>query len=101
MKCRFSLSYRDIEEMAIIRGAKIDHATLQRWVIKFVKLIDMQVRKYKKPVGNSWWMDETYIKVNGEWIYLYRAVDSLGATIDFLLSHFGRKTPHLQCVVST
>jgi len=85
MKCRFSLSYRDLEEMASIRGATIDHATLQRWVIKFVSLIDMQVRKYKKPVGSSWRMDETYIKVNGVWVYLYRAVDSLGNTIEFLL----------------
>ena len=85
MKCRFSLSYRDLEEMASIRGAQIDHATLQRWVIKFVPLIDAAVRKRKKPVGNSWRMDETYIKVNGCWVYLYRAVDSLGNTIEFLL----------------
>src|SRR5690348_12074286 len=76
MKCRFSLSYRELEEMAIIRGAVIDHATLQRWVVRFAKLIDMQVRKYKKPVGSSWRMDETYIKVKGTWVYLYRAVDS-------------------------
>jgi putative transposase len=47
MKCRFSLSSRDLEEMAIIRGARIDHATLQRWVIRFVKLVDMQIRKFK------------------------------------------------------
>jgi putative transposase len=85
MKARFSLSYRDLEEMAIIRGVRIDHATLQRWVIRFAKLIDMQVRKYKRPTGSSWGMDETYIKVNGKWVYLYRAVDSLGKTIDFLL----------------
>jgi len=85
MKCRFSLSYRDLEEIAIIRGAVIDHATLHRWVIRFVKLIDMQVRRFKKPVGNSWRMDETYIKINGVWAYLYRAVDSLGNTIEFLL----------------
>jgi putative transposase len=85
MKCRFSLSYRDLEEMAIIRGARIDHATLQRWVVRFTSLIDIQVRKFKKPVGNSWRMDETYIKVNGVWVYLYRAVDSLGNTIEFLL----------------
>lgn len=88
MKCRFSLSYRDLEEMASIRGATIDHATLQRWVIKFVSLIDMRVRKYKKAVGNSWRMDETYIKVNGSWVYLYRAVDSLGNTIEFLLRKY-------------
>ena len=85
MKCRFSLSYRDLEEMASIRGAQIDHATLQRWVIRFVPLIDAAVRKRKKPVGNSWRMDETYIKINGVWVYLYRAVDSLGNTVEFLL----------------
>lgn len=85
MKCRFSLSYRDLEEMAYIRGAIIDHSTLQRWVMKFVPLIDKQVRKRKKSVGLSWRMDETYIKLNGEWVYLYRAVDSLGNTIEFLL----------------
>ena len=88
MKCRFSLSYRDLEEMSIIRGAKIDHATLQRWVIKFAPLIDIEVRKRKKLVGKSWRMDETYIKVNGEWVYLYRAVDSAGNTIEFLLRKY-------------
>ena len=79
------MSYRDLEELASIRGAVIDHATLHRWVIRFVPLIDRQVRKRKKPVGNSWRMDETYIKLNGVWVYLYRAVDSLGNTIEFLL----------------
>jgi len=71
--------------MASIRRAKIDHATLQRWLIKFVPLIDREVRKRKKPNGNSWRMDETYIKVNGKWVYLYRAIDSCGDTIEFLL----------------
>jgi putative transposase len=85
MKCRFSLSYRDLEEIVSIRGAQVDHAPLQRWVIRFVPLIDAAVRKRKKPVGNSWRMDETYIKVNGCLVYLYRAVDSLGNTIEFLL----------------
>ena len=85
MKCRFSLSYRDLEEMMSIRGALVDHAILQRWVIRFVPLIDTLVRKRKKPVGNSWRMDETYVKLNGKWIYLYRAVDSLGNTIEFCL----------------
>lgn len=85
MKCRFSLSYRELEEMASIRGAKIDHATLQRWLIQFAPLINQEVKKRKKSVGNSWRMDETYIKVNGKWVYLYRAIDSCGDTIEFLL----------------
>jgi putative transposase len=88
MKCRFSLSYRDLEEMASIRGAVIDHATLQRWLIRLVPLIDKEVRKRKKPVGSSWRMDETYIKINGKWVYLYRAVDSCGNTIEFLLRKY-------------
>ena len=88
MKCRFTLSYRDLEEMASIRGAVIDHATLQRWLIKFAPLIDKEVRKRKKPAGNSWRMDETYIKINGNWVYLYRAVDSCGNTIEFLLRKY-------------
>ena len=58
---------------------------MQRWIIRFVPLVDKRVRKYKKPVSNNWRMDETYIKVNGRWAYLYRAVDSLGNTIEFLL----------------
>src|SRR3546814_370289 len=85
MKCRFSLSYRELEELMMMRGAKIDHATLQRWVRRFVPLIDQRVRQRKKPVNGSWRMDETYIKLNGKWVYLYRAVDSEGNTIDFLL----------------
>ena len=85
MKLRFSLSYRDLEEMMKIRGATIDHSTLGRWVVRFSKLIDQRVRKRKKPVNGSWRMDETYIKLNGKWVYLYRAVDSAGNTVDFLL----------------
>ncbi|MGI2262425.1 IS6 family transposase, partial [Candidatus Cardinium hertigii] len=69
-----------------MRGAKIDHSTLQRWVIKFIPLIDQEVRKRKRPVGSSWRMDKTYVKLNGKWIYLYRAVDRYGDTVDFFLS---------------
>ena len=85
MKCRFSLSYRDLEEMMQIRGLSIDHATLHRWVVRFAKLIVDKVRMRKRPPNDSWRMDETYIKVKGKWVYLYRAVDSNGDTIDFLL----------------
>jgi putative transposase len=85
MKCRFSLSYRELEEMMMIRGSMVDHSTLQRWVKRFVSLIDSRVRARKKPVKGSWRMDETYIKLNGKWVYLYRAVDKEGDTVDFLL----------------
>ena len=85
MKCRFSLSYRDLEEMMTMRGAQVDHSTLQRWVGRFALMMEKRVRKRKKPVNGSWRMDETYIKLNGKWIYLYRAVDKEGNTIDFLL----------------
>ncbi|WP_032113966.1 IS6 family transposase [Candidatus Paracaedibacter symbiosus] len=85
MKCRFSLSYRELEEMMMVRGTEIDLSTLQRWVKRFVPLIDKRVRQHKKPVKGSWRMDETYIKLNGKWVYLYRAVDKEGNTIDFLL----------------
>ena len=85
MKCRFTLSYRDLEEMMQIRGAVIDHSTLQRWVRRFARLISDKVRSRRKPVNGSWRMDETYIKLNGKWVYLYRAVDKEGNTIDFLL----------------
>ena len=86
LKLRFSLSYRDVEELMSIRGVKVDHATIQRGVFKFTPLIDRNFRKRKKSVGSSWRMDETYIKVKGKWMYLYRAVDKGGSTIDFLLT---------------
>jgi putative transposase len=85
-KLRFSLSYRDVEELLFIRGVKVDHATIQRWVFKFAPLVEQQFRKRKKPVGKRWRMDETYIKVKGQWRYLYRAVDKEGNTVDFLLT---------------
>ena len=86
LKLRFSLSYRDVEELLSIRVISVDHATVQRWVLKFTPLIERTFRKRRKPVGKSWRMDETYIKVKGEWMYLYRAVDKDGNTIDFLLT---------------
>ncbi|GEO11562.1 IS6 family transposase [Segetibacter aerophilus] len=85
-KLRFSLSYRDIEELLSIRGVTVDHATVQRWVYKFTPLIEEVFRKRKKSVISSWRMDETYIKVKGEWMFLYRAVDKVGDTVDFLLT---------------
>jgi len=85
-KLRFTLSYRDIEELLAMRGIKVDHSTIQRWVFKFSKEIEKNMNQRKKQVTNSWRLDETYIKVAGKDRYLYRAVDKQGNTIDFLLT---------------
>ena len=85
MKLRFSLSYRDLEEMMSMGGASIDHSTVQRWITRFTPLLEREVKKRKKPTGRSWRMDETYVKLKRKWVYLYRAVDSEGNTIEFLL----------------
>lgn len=85
-KLAYALSYRDIEEMMAERSVSVDHSTIQRWVTKYAPLLEQALRKHKKKTGNSWRFDETYIKVNGEWVYLYRAVDKDGNTIDFILS---------------
>ena len=83
----YSLSYRDIEELALERGLKVDHSTVNRWVIYYSPQLEESFRlRHKRPVGVSWRMDETYIKVKGQWVYLYRAVDKEGKTVDFMLS---------------
>lgn len=83
----YPLSYRNIEELLAERGISADHATLNRWVIEYSPRLENQFRKNsKKPVGTSWRMDETYIKCNGAWVYLYRAVDKEGNTVDSMLS---------------
>ncbi|OYD60060.1 UNVERIFIED_ORG: transposase-like protein [Burkholderia sp. CF145] len=81
----YSLSPRNLEEMMAERGVEVDHSTVHRWVIKLVPLFEKAFRRCKRPVGKSWRMDETYIKVGGQWKYLYRAVDKAGNTVDFLL----------------
>jgi putative transposase len=80
----YSLSLRDLEEMIAEHGIEVDHSTVHRWVIKLVPLFEKSFRQHKRPVGKSWRMDETYIKVQGQWKYLYRAVDKDGDTVDFL-----------------
>src|SRR3981081_1487554 len=83
---RFSLSYRDVEELLADRGLHADHVTIWRWVQRYAPELERRLRSRLKPTNDSWRVDETYIRIKGKWGYLYRAVDSSGATIDFLLS---------------
>jgi IS6 family transposase len=83
---QYRLSYRDLVEIMSERGISISHTTIMRWVHEYSPEIVKRVRPHLKPVNDSWRCDETYIKVKGQWTYLYRAVDSTGKTIDFMLS---------------
>ena len=83
---KYSLSYRDLVEMMKDRGLHIAHTTIMRWVHEFGPELDKRIRPYLKPTNDSFRVDETYIKVKGQWKYLYRTVDSNGNTIDFMLS---------------
>src|ERR687894_411582 len=84
--CRYSLSYRDLEEMMRERGLMVDHVTIFRWVQRYAPEINRRMRPHLKVSGTSYRLDETYVKVGTEWKYLYRAVDSTGCTIEFMLS---------------
>ncbi|MGF6935356.1 putative transposase [Paraburkholderia sp. UCT70] len=81
----YPLSLRNLEEMMAERGIAVDHSTVHRWAIKLLPVLEKAFRRCKRPVGKSWRVDETYIKVKGQWTYLYRAVDKAGNTVDFLL----------------
>ena len=83
---RYCLSYRDLEELRAQRGLKVDHTTIYRWVQKYAPELEKRCKPHLKQTNDSWRVDETYIKVKGEWLYLYRAVDSAGNTLEFLLS---------------
>jgi transposase-like protein len=83
---RYSLSLRNVEELLAERGLSVDHTTVWRWVQRFAPELEQRMRRHLKPTNKSWRVDETYITVKGRWCYLYRAIDSAGATIDFLLS---------------
>jgi hypothetical protein len=74
------------------RGTSVDHSTVHRWALKVFPRLEQAFRRHKRPVGKSWRMDETYIRVKGEWKYLYRAVDKNGNAIDFLLRAHRDKT---------
>jgi putative transposase len=82
----YPLSYRHVEELMEERGVPVDHATIQRWVVKYSPQLEEAFHRHKRPVWVSWRLDETYIRVKGQWYYLYRAVDKHGQTIDFLLT---------------
>ncbi len=83
---RYPLSYRNLEEMMLERGLTVDHTTVYRWVQAYAPELDKRARAHLRATNDSWRVDETYIKVKGEWKYLYRAVDSAGNTLDFLLT---------------
>jgi putative transposase len=92
----YPLSYRHIEELMEERGVEVDHSTIQRWVVKYSPPLEEAFHRRKRPVWMSWRMDETYIKIKGQWYYLYRAVDKHGQTIDFLLTEHRDKEAALR-----
>jgi transposase, IS6 family len=83
---QFPISYRDLERMFSDRGIQVDHTTLFRWIQAYAPELDQRIRPHLRMTNGSWRVDETYIRVKGKWVYLYRAVDAAGQTIDFLLS---------------
>src|SRR5262245_2392833 len=82
----YPLSTRHVDELMRERGVRVDHSTINRWVVKYSPQLEEAFHRRKRPVWVSWRMDETYVKVKGQWRYLYRAVDKTGQTIDFLLT---------------
>jgi transposase, IS6 family len=82
----FPISYRDLELMLLDRGVAVDHSTIFRWIQAYAAELEKRIRPHLRLSNGSWRVDETYVRVKGRWTYLYRAVDSRGQTIDFLLS---------------
>jgi IS6 family transposase len=83
---RYALSYRDEEELLRERGVRVDHTTVFRWVQRYAPELDTRCRPSLRATNNSYRVDETYITIKKHWYYLYRGVDSTGATLDFMLS---------------
>lgn len=82
----YSLSLRNLEEMIVERGIRVDHSTIHRWLLKVTPVLTKIIKRYKQPISQFWHIDETYIKIKGTWHYLYRAIDSKSQTVDFLLT---------------
>lgn len=82
----YNLSLRDLEEMMAERGLSVDHSTGHRWVVHFAPKLLERFNQRKRSVTGKWHVDETYIKVRGQWMHLYRAIDSAGDTVEFLFS---------------
>ena len=83
---RYSLSYRDLKEIMAERNLSVDHVTIWRWVQRYAPVLNQRLRREMRHPNRSWRVDETYVKVAGNWAYLYRAVDSAGETIEFMLA---------------
>jgi IS6 family transposase len=83
---RFGLSYRDVEKLLAERGVEADHVTIYRWVLRFAPLLADAARPCRHAVGQRWFVDETYVKVAGQWRYVYRAIDQFGQVIDVFVS---------------
>src|ERR1700710_2844255 len=87
----FPISYRDLELMLLDRGVEVDHTIIFRWIQAYAAELEKRLRPHLRMSNGSWRVDETYVKVKGRWVYLFRAVDSRGQTIDFLLSGQARR----------
>lgn len=89
--CRYALSYRDLQEIALERGYDLERSTINRWVQEYAPEINKRTKPHLKKTCDSWKCDETYVKIKGKWHYLYRAIDKEGQTIDWMLSRHRNK----------
>src|SRR5687767_7840037 len=102
---RFPLSYRDLQARLADRGVAVDPTTLYRWIQRVAPELERRMRRHLRPCRGPWHVDETYVRVGGQWRYLYRVVDDAGQTIDFMLSATRDKRAarrwRIQAVVAT